>query len=121
LSAPYDLQPLDSAKLEELRDLFGDESEVQDLFQEYFQELPARLDSIRAGIAEASCEKIHQAAHALKGSSGSLGASKVQELSRCLEESARAGSLDGADGLLQRLQEELDRLRSWLHDAKLVD
>jgi len=121
LSAPHDLQPLDSAKLEELRDLFGDEAEVQDLFLEYFQELPERLDSIREGIAEACCEKIHRAAHALKGSSSSLGAVPVQEISRHLEESARAGSLEGTEDLLQRLEEELGRLRSWLQEARLVD
>lgn len=112
--------PIDREKLDELIDLFGDRDEVRDLFEEYFAELPARLEALRTGIASSTTEEVNHAAHALKGSSASLGATQVTETARLLEESARNQQLDGTADALERLEAELLALQQWLKDEGLL-
>ena len=112
--------PIDQAKLEELIDLFGDREEVRDLFEEFFAELPARLEALRTGLAAATAEEVNHAAHALKGSSASLGALQVQETARQLEESARMAQLEQGPDALERLEAELAALQAWLKDEGLL-
>lgn len=114
-------QPVDREKLDELIDLFGDREEVKDLFQEFFAELPERLESLRSGLASSAYDTVNHAAHALKGSSASLGATKVQESARQLEESARNQSLNGSSDTLSRLEAELAALQDWLRSEGLLD
>jgi HPt (histidine-containing phosphotransfer) domain-containing protein len=112
--------PIDQAKLEELIDLFGDREEVRDLFDEYFSELPSRIEALRTGIATSTTEMVNHAAHALKGSSASLGAIQVTETARIIEESARANSLEGTGTAVDRLETELALLRAWLQSEGLL-
>lgn len=112
--------PIDATKLDELIDLFGDRDEVRDLFAEFFAELPDRLAALRSGLADASTDQVNQAAHALKGSSASLGATRVQEAASALERAARAAELSAAPDDLSRLEQELDALRAWLQAQGLL-
>jgi histidine phosphotransfer protein HptB len=112
--------PIDQAKLEELIDLFGDREEVRDLFEEFFSELPSRIEAMRTGIATATTETVNHAAHALKGSSASLGATQVTETARIIEETARANSLEGTDTAVDRLEIELNALQEWLRGEGLL-
>ena len=50
-------------------------------------------------------------AHALKSSSGNVGARGLRDLARGLEEAARAGELGRAKDLAGRLGEEWSRVR----------
>lgn len=112
--------PVDQARLDELIDLFGDREEVRDLFDEFFAELPARLEALRTGIITLSIDEVNHAAHALKGSSVSLGATQVTETARQIEESARTSTLDGSTVSLERLEAELAALRAWLQAEGLL-
>jgi HPt (histidine-containing phosphotransfer) domain-containing protein len=112
--------PIDQAKLEELIDLFGDREEVRDLFEEFFSELPSRLEALRTGIATSTSETVNHAAHALKGSSASLGATQVTETARIIEETARANSWEGTDSAVDRLETELQALQEWLRSEGLL-
>ncbi len=112
--------PVDPAKLAELQELFCDDGELAELFQEFWEELPDRLEGIRNGIQGKALEQIHQAAHALKGSSANLGAEGVRSAAAHLEDQARAGTLEDAPGLLERLEGELGRLEAWLRQEGLL-
>lgn len=112
--------PIDQAKLDELIDLFGDREEVRDLFDEFFAELPARLEALRTGLSTLTVDEVNHAAHALKGSSASLGATQVTETARQIEESARTATLDGSTDSLERLEAELAALRAWLQAEGLL-
>lgn len=112
--------PIDQAKLDELIDLFGDREEVRDLFDEFFAELPARLEALRTGLSSLTVDEVKHAAHALKGSSASLGATQVTETARQIEESARTATLDGSTDSLERLEAELAALRAWLQAEGLL-
>ncbi len=112
--------PVDAEKLEELIDLFGDREEVKDLFNEFFDELPSRLQTLRTGLETGAPEQIDQAAHALKGSSASLGAMQVQAAALALEADARSQQLDDAPDHFAQLEAELEILQNWLRESGLL-
>lgn len=112
--------PVDAEKLEELIDLFGDREEVKDLFHEFFDELPSRLESLRTGLQTGTADQIDQAAHALKGSSASLGATQVQAAALALESDARNQQLENAPDHFALLEAELEKLQAWLQQSGLL-
>lgn len=85
---------LDESKLRQLLDL--DEGkpallrEMTDLFK---TETPRRLQAIQDGIEAGSASAVMEAAHALKGASGLMGAQIVFALARDLEMKAKTGAL----------------------------
>ena len=56
----------------------GDPELLVDLIQMFLADGPTKLDSIQRGIDTGDWERVERAAHALKGSSGNLGAVHVQ-------------------------------------------
>ena len=112
--------PLDAARLAELTELFGDVNSVRELFDEFFNELDPRLCTLKEGLAEGRADLVDTAAHAIKGSSANLGAQAVRECARTVEELARASRLTEIQPLLGRLEDELQRLRSWISENGLA-
>ena len=99
---------LEHALLDELKNLQEDGEpdilvELADLF---FEDTPARLAVLRAACEAGDAEALGQTAHALKGSCANLGARKMAETARLLEEAGRRGDLSAAPRLLDRLDEE---------------
>lgn len=111
---------LDQEKLSELREIFEDDSELAELFQEFFGELPTRLQDLHQAFEIGATETIHQNAHALKGSSGNLGAAAVHATARAIEEYARSGSLQEACSLMPRLETEVAQLAQALQQLSLL-
>lgn len=106
--------PLDAARVAELTEIFGDEASVRELFDEFFQELDPRLNTLREGLSDGRSDLVDTAAHAIKGSSANLGAQAVRDCARTVEELARSNRLDQIEPLLGRLENELARLREWI-------
>ena len=64
-----------------------------------------------AGAVDAEdAESLTFAAHSLKGESASLGALRLAESARLLEEAGRSGNLSGAEQTLERAERELARV-----------
>jgi HPt (histidine-containing phosphotransfer) domain-containing protein len=112
--------PLDPHQLSELRDLFGSDAEVASLFEEFFVELPDRMNSIQVSLRNGVAEGIERAAHAISGSSGSLGAVAVHLAAKSLEQRAHQGEVDHLEDLLVELEMELSRLREHLAQEGLL-
>ena len=64
---------------------------------------PAHDEQIRKAIAPATTEALRQAAHALKGSLGTLDAPRAFHAAVRVEESARSGDLSAARPLVDAL------------------
>ena len=62
-------------------------------------------------IGEADAKKVRGISHALKGSSGNMGTTRVSEVCGELEMGGESGDLAPAPGLLERLEEELSLAR----------
>jgi HPt (histidine-containing phosphotransfer) domain-containing protein len=105
---------LDHILIAEFRQIAG--ADGQSLFEElrdlYLQNGPSRLAQIGASIHDPAKLAFH--AHALKSMSLNMGARGVVDLAQALEGLGRAGSVDGAPELLQKLQAVFDETRTQL-------
>ena len=62
---------------------------------------------MRQAAACGNLEDLRRAAHTLKGNSSQVGASRLSSLCFDLEQAARAGSLEGAEKMIDGIQAEL--------------
>jgi CheY-like chemotaxis protein len=96
---------LDDEALANLRDLGGDDflGEVIDAF---LADAPGLIATLRRSLDEQGAEELRRAAHTLKSNGATLGAEQFAELCRTLEHRAKAGELDGAAELVDRIEQE---------------
>jgi CheY-like chemotaxis protein/HPt (histidine-containing phosphotransfer) domain-containing protein len=76
----------------------------------YLATAPGQIDEIRLCLEGGDAEGLRFVAHALKSSSGNVGARGLRDLARRLEEAGRAGELGQAKDLAERLGEEWSRV-----------
>jgi two-component system sensor histidine kinase/response regulator len=90
-----------------MEDLCGSDLELRrDLLTMFSHHLQAALDKIGAAIRERDRPGLLAEAHTLKGSSGSIGALRIAQLSDTLTTAARSGAL-GPDDQLDRMWSDL--------------
>jgi CheY-like chemotaxis protein len=82
----------------------------------YLAEGPAQIASIRDAVAKHDPQLLASAAHALKSSSGNVGALRVREICSELETIGRSGGVDGAAELVDQLGSEYQRAERALRD-----
>lgn len=111
--------PLDSARVDELSKLFGNKEILLEIYDEFLQECPIRIQAIREGLAQRQANLVDSGAHAIKGSSANLGAQGILKMASHLEGLARANELNDAGQFLDRLELEIERLRAHLKDVGL--
>jgi two-component system, sensor histidine kinase and response regulator len=80
------------------------------LVKTFRQDVPARLDALRAAASSGDAHDLALAAHALKSSSGSVGAKRMYAVASALEQAALAGRLEGADEAIEQLAAEFKRV-----------
>ena len=80
-------------------------SEITTLFRE---DALVRLHDLRDALAAEDAERLARAAHALKSSSGNVGAKRLYTLCAAIEENARSGKMIGARELVDQVAGELD-------------
>jgi len=119
MSAPEGQQEFDREMIAELRALSTPEAdllnEVAGLFR---RDAPGHLATMRAAMAEGDCDKLHRAAHTLKGSAGNLGLLGLMRRCQVLSELTRGeeaalpppSTLDSVAECLERALVELDRI-----------
>jgi CheY-like chemotaxis protein len=94
VSSPEPTIPiLDRAVLAELRDNMDAEFAVE-LIGDFFAGAPGMLAAMRQSLTQAQPADLRLAAHTLKSNSASLGALRLAEVCRILEELGKAGVLD---------------------------
>jgi CheY-like chemotaxis protein/HPt (histidine-containing phosphotransfer) domain-containing protein len=100
---------LDAAVVAQLLDLADDSdpSFLGGMIDAFAVTSSETLQGLRGALERGEAEPLERAAHALKGSSGSLGATRVAALCARLQEIGRAGSVEGAAPLVAALDGEL--------------
>lgn len=108
--------PLDPAAIARLFETLGDDAPelVVELIDTFFEEAPALVAAIRAGLAAGDSDRVRRAAHSLKQNAATLGASDLMEVSRDLEVMARSGDLRDAAPFLARIEAGYTPTRSAL-------
>jgi HPt (histidine-containing phosphotransfer) domain-containing protein len=89
-------------------------AEVVDSF---LRNAPRRLTAMRRALAAGDPEALADAAHALCGSCGTVGATPLRELAGQLEALGRAGTLAGAPALLAAAEQAFPEMRAALREA----
>ena len=102
--------PLDRATLENLRELGGAEM-LSELTQMFSDDTRSALATLREAAKSGDASSVERAAHTLKGSSGSMGATRMAKISAELQDAGASGDLSRAPGLLELLEDEFERVR----------
>lgn len=104
-------QIIDESILESYRALQedGQPDVVTEFIDVFLEDLPTRLARLEQSVANDSPIEIRSAAHALKGSSGSVGAATLSAVCGQLEALARTGSTADARDLHTRIRAEVER------------
>lgn len=101
---------IDDVKLQSIKDLAEpDDADgfFSELLQIFFQRAPQLMSEIETAIQSGDAVKLERSSHALKGTSGNLGAVRMMRLAEQLEMKGRAKSMDDA---VQPLSDELIRI-----------
>ncbi|HJU43696.1 MAG TPA: Hpt domain-containing protein [Vicinamibacterales bacterium] len=100
---------LDPAVVERLRQLTppGEPDVLKEILSVFLNEVPRRIDRLKAAWREGQAADVQRAAHSLTGSSGNIGADALSEVCRAIDERSKAGELRSEE--LQDLISALDR------------
>jgi two-component system sensor histidine kinase/response regulator len=80
------------------------------LVRTFRQDVPSRLDALRAAASTGDSMDLALAAHALKSSSGSVGAKRMYTVAAALELDAINGRTEGASASIEQLAAEFPRV-----------
>jgi CheY-like chemotaxis protein len=83
---------------------------MKSLIDLYLKRLPGHVAGIEQALKKRDADTLHREAHSLKGSSLTLGASRIAELCSKLQQAASDGIPEGTDALLAQLQEATQAL-----------
>ncbi len=115
--AQHDDDPLDQSVIDSLRDLGGGNGDfLREIADLYFEDSALRIRAIEAAVASGNASGLADAAHALKSSSGHIGAMRVQALSGRLEHIGREENFSDATALMNELKRESKRAEGRLRD-----
>ena len=100
---------LDSDRLDDLRHLnHGGEDVLRTLVEMFLRETPARLESLRRAAGAGDGDSVARAAHALRGSSGYLGATAMFTMLESIEATGRRGRVTELAAAIERLEAEYE-------------
>ena len=103
-----DESPLQQAPLEKIRAMQrpGAPDLLKKVIDIYLNDSPNLIETIKQSVADGDAKTLEEAAHSLKSSSANIGASRVSELSKELEQFGRQQALEAAHKLLDDLENE---------------
>jgi CheY-like chemotaxis protein len=102
--------PLDPDVLAGLREL-GDPDLLSDLVGIFSDDASSRLATLHEAVEGDDAQSVEHVAHALKGSSGNMGATRMAAICTELQDAGASGDLSRAPALLEQLEDEFGRVR----------
>jgi HPt (histidine-containing phosphotransfer) domain-containing protein len=107
---------LDSAVLDELRAVLGDEFPA--LVNTFLIDSEKRVAALRAASSAANATALREAAHSFKGSALNMGALRLSGLCVEAEVRARTGDVTGIEGLVDDIDAEMRLVNGLLAAAR---
>ena len=103
---------LDPAVTSGLRNLTapGEPDVLAEVLKLFLQEVPPRIERLRNAWQGGNIQEVHRAAHSLKGSAGNIGARRLYEVSRQLDDISKSGDLAAAAPLVDALGVEFGKV-----------
>ena len=110
-------QFLEKEKLQSIKDLAdGDDEFFVELTDLFFERAPTLLGDMKNALDAGDAHKFERSSHALKGTSGNLGAMRMMKICEELERMGRENDLDGAPELYAELSEIYPKTEKELRD-----
>jgi len=100
--------------LEEALSRCGEYRVFEKMVEYFFDEADPLLGRMRTALRSGNAVEMGNAAHRLKGTACYLGAPDTIQASQRVEQAGMFGNLPGADGMIEQLGQELDRLKTTL-------
>ncbi len=75
---------------------------IQEIIDLFLEHTPQRIEAAREGLRSGTLDEVARAMHSLKSSAAMIGASRVEEIARRMEETA---TQQGADALASQLDD----------------
>jgi CheY-like chemotaxis protein len=118
--APFKI--LDPGALKQLRATLGRQADrmLPELIERFRQDADRLLAQARKALEQKQADDLYRAAHSLKSTSATFGAASASAVARELERLSRDGVLEGAAGLISRVETELVKAQAALEAALCV-
>jgi two-component system sensor histidine kinase/response regulator len=110
--------PVDEAVLATLWGIDSDGTLLGEVIDTFLRIAPLRLSSIGKAVAKSDAAALERAAHSFLGSCANIGAKSMANICARLEQTGRAGKLDGTAFLVAQLETGLARVRAALLKEK---
>ncbi|MEW6443016.1 MAG: response regulator [bacterium] len=109
--------PLSPVKMEFIREISGGDGAFErELIQTFLADAGERLSRLESAVSERDSDQTRRQAHAIKGSSASAGAHRLQEIASRLEQMGDRGELGAAPDVLAELKAEFEEVHHYLED-----
>ena len=105
---------LDETVIQTLRQLTppGEPDILIEVLKLFLEEVPPRIDRLRNALAAGNIQEVHRTAHSLKGSAGNIGARRLYDVCRDIDDKGKAGDMAGAAALVDALGAEYSKVES---------
>ena len=104
------------SRRELLKRVDGDMELLQDLVDVFLEDLPQRLEGLRAALDQDDLEGVHEKAHSIKGSVSNFAAAAAFEAASQVNDLARSGTRNGLKQAIDVLEQEMTRLQPALRE-----
>lgn len=107
LISGQDLEVLDSAVIDGLKELGGDDDPglVLELVEMFLDDAPKRLEEMSQGLDSGDFQLMQRAAHTLKSSAANMGAMVLSHVAKQMEQAARGEDREGYEGMVEACRE----------------
>jgi HPt (histidine-containing phosphotransfer) domain-containing protein len=99
----------------------GDESFLKELLDIYIEDFMEKYPQLEQAIEEEDFNSIKEIGHSLKGASGNLSLTGLQETAYGIELSGKEENIEQAKLLFARLKEEFTKLKDFLPLEKIPE
>jgi PAS domain S-box-containing protein len=104
---------------EHLHQLSENNAEFEfELLEMFVENIQSHIETLKVAIAVNDYQKLDQEAHHIKGSSGNMGVTVMQQTAEKLEQMIRSQDITGADKLVTDLETSLQKIAAFLSKKK---
>lgn len=113
---------IDAAQFAKIREYMGegDPGVFAELLKIYLCDSGQELGELRAALEKFDASRVERTAHKLRGSSCTIGAQRLSQLSQRIEDEAKYGRTAGLETLVKTAEEEFVRVRAELEPLSLA-
>ncbi len=111
------LPVLDDTTISSLREIMGED--FDDLLQTFISDAEVRMEALRQAVSSCDADALRKAAHSFKGSSVNVGARRLSEVCRMLEDTLVQGQEPESHEFLAVLTRECEQVVEAIHHLQV--